>query len=133
MKAGSQFPMNPTTGQPIGSGTQPYGTGTTFYNMTDFQLPWSQQQTQTPAAPAPITPSAPTPAAPAATPAAKPVMSFADWQAKNHMRYKVPLVQQRHSSMRQLADRKQNWQQNQQNQYTMEMIKQLGGLPSGQG
>lgn len=51
-------------------GSQPLGTGTTFFNMNDFITPKSQQ---TPVAPAPtmphpVAPAAPVPTMPAATP-----------------------------------------------------------------
>lgn len=112
-------------------GAQPLGTGTTFFNMMDFVTPKSQQ---TPA-PAPTpTPAAPTPTAPTPTAAAPSIMSYADWAAQNPMQMR-PLRMRGHN-MSSTNDRnnelrkRQSAYSNHQNQYMMEMIKQLGGLPA---
>ena len=115
------------------AGSQPLGTGTTFFNMMDFVQPSSQQ---TPAATPPATTPAVTPTVPAAAPAAAPsIMSYADWAAQNPMRQR-PLRAGGHNmggtnDRNSEINRKHGAQSRHQNQYMMEMIRQLGGLPEG--
>lgn len=111
--------------------SQPLGTGTTFWNMNEFPAPKSQQQT---AAPAPVTATPEPSPAPAAAPAAAPsIMSYQDWMKKNPVPMKagpgVAFKQQPHQG-RMMPSYNDRMNTN-QNQYMMEMIRQLGGLPQG--
>lgn len=118
----------------MNGGSQPLGTGTTFFNMMDFQQPKSQQ---TPApAPAPVTP-APAPSAPAPAPAAAPsLVSYQDWLKNNpandpRRSWGGGSVGGRERQQQGRFNAPMNARHDSQNQYMMEMIRQLGGLPEG--
>jgi len=107
------------------AGSQPLGTGTTFFNMMDFAKPKTQQApAPTPAAPSPAAPTAPVPAAPS-------VMSYADWRKQNPFGIGVGDGYRQRGRQADDAPGYMQRLQNNQNQYMMEMIRQLGGLPEG--
>ena len=108
------------------AGSQPLGTGTTFFNMMDFVKPKSEQ------APTPV--QSPAPQQPAQTPAqqqpAMPsIMSYSDWLKDNPITQPRQIRRGHDNGNNDFWRRTQNARSQSRDRYMMEMIRQLGGLP----